>query len=89
MTNLVYIAGYDKPKETHSCYLLYLCRFRIVVTSVVILILAVLWRYQESDNVRLVMDSVTGHVTTMRDRIISLGTPVQNFVQKIYQRDKS
>ena len=77
------------PKETKGCHLLYLCRFRIVVTSVVILILAILWRYQESDNVRLVMDSVTGHVTIMRDRIISLGTPLQNFMQKIYQRGKS
>lgn len=81
--------GYKKPKESNSCYLLYLCRFRIVVTSVVILILAILWRYQESDNVRLVMDSVTGHFTVMRERVISLGTPLQNFVQKIYQRDKS
>lgn len=63
--------------------------FRIVVSSVVILILAILWRYQESDNVRLVMDSVTGHVTIIRDRVISLGTPLQNFMQKIYQRGKS
>jgi len=63
--------------------------FRIVVTSVVILILAILWRYQESDNVRLVMDSVTGYFTLMRERVISLGTPLQNFVEKIYQRDKS
>ena len=76
-------------KETKSCDLLHLCRFRIVVTSVVILILAILWRYQESDNVRLVMDSVTGQVTIMRDRVISLGTPLQNFMQKIYQRGKS
>lgn len=77
------------PKETKTCHPLYLCRFRIVVTSVVILILAILWRYQESDNVRLVMDSVTGHVTIIRDRVISLGTPLQNFMQKIYQRGKS
>ena len=68
--------------------LLHLClyRFRIVVTSVVILIVAVLWRYQESDNVRLVMDSVTGQFTVMRDRVISLGIPLQNVVKKIYKR---
>ncbi|KAJ7389095.1 Transmembrane and coiled-coil domains protein 2 [Desmophyllum pertusum] len=64
-------------------------RFRIVVTSVVILIVAVLWRYQESDNVRLVMDSVTGQFTVMRDRVISLGIPLQNVVKKIYKRYKT
>ncbi|XP_078384307.1 transmembrane and coiled-coil domain protein 3-like isoform X2 [Oculina patagonica] len=64
-------------------------RFRIAVTSVVILTLAVLWRYQESDNVRLAMDSVTGQFTIVKDRVMSLGIPLQNFVQKIYKRDKS
>lgn len=62
---------------------------RLIVTSVVILIIAVLWRYQESDNVRLVVDCVTGHLSVLRDRFISLGIPLQNFVNKIYHREKS
>lgn len=59
------------------------------MTSVVILVVAVLWRYQESDNVRFVMDTVTGQFTILREKVISLGIPLQNFVRKIYQRDKS
>ncbi|RMX47147.1 hypothetical protein pdam_00016204 [Pocillopora damicornis] len=62
-------------------------RFRIAITSVVILTVAILWRYQESDNVRFVMDSVTGQFTMIRERLASLVFPLVNFVRKIYQRD--
>ncbi|PFX16322.1 Transmembrane and coiled-coil domains protein 1 [Stylophora pistillata] len=64
-------------------------RVRIAITSVVVLSVALLWRYQESDNVRIVMDSVSGQFTIIKDRLASLGSPIQNFVRKIYQRDKS
>lgn len=62
-------------------------RFRIAITSVVILTVAILWRYQESDNVRFVMESVTGQFTMIRERLASLVFPLVNFVRKIYQRD--
>ena len=62
-------------------------RVRIAITSVVILTVAILWRYQESDNVRFVMDSVTGQFTMIRERLASLVCPLVNFVREIYQRD--
>lgn len=62
-------------------------RVRIALTSVVILTVAILWRYQESDNVRFVMDSVTGQFTMIRERLVSLVCPLVNFVREIYQRD--
>ncbi|CAH3144026.1 unnamed protein product [Pocillopora meandrina] len=64
-------------------------RVRIAITSVVILTVAILWRYQESDNVRFVMDSVTGQFTMISERLASLVCPLVNFVRKIYQRDNS
>lgn len=64
-------------------------RVRIAITSVVVLSVALLWRYQENDNVRIVMDSVSGQFTIIKDRLASLGSSIQNFVRKIYQRDKS
>ena len=60
-----------------------------MVTSVVVVIFAVLWRYQESHNVRLVTDYVTGQFSSIRDRVTSLGIPLQNFMKKIYNKEKT
>ena len=60
-----------------------------MITSVIILIVAVLWRYQESDNVRLVTDYVTGQFIVMREKFISLGIPLQNFLKRINGREKT
>ncbi|KAM7428800.1 transmembrane and coiled-coil [Porites harrisoni] len=62
--------------------------FRIIVTSLLILIIAILWRYQESDNVRLVVECVTGHLALMRDKFVSLGIPFQNFANRLFHRQK-
>lgn len=70
-------------------HLVSLYRFRLIVTSVVVVIFAVLWRYQESHNVRLVTDYVTGQFSSIRDRVTSLGIPLQNLVKKIYNREKT
>lgn len=64
-------------------------RFRVMLTSVIILIVAVLWRYQESDNVRLVTDYVTGQFIVMREKFISLGIPLKNFLKRINGREKT
>ena len=58
------------------------------MTSLLILIIAILWRYQESDNVRLVVECVTGHLALMRDKFVSLGIPFQNFANRLFHRQK-
>ncbi|XP_068735076.1 transmembrane and coiled-coil domain protein 3-like isoform X1 [Montipora capricornis] len=62
-------------------------RFRVIGTSVVILFIAILWRYQDSDHVRLVTDYVTGQFENMRDRFESKGLLVRNVLNKFYNRE--
>ena len=59
----------------------------MIGTSVVILFIAILWRYQDSDHVRLVTDYVTGQFENMRDRFESKGLLVRNVLNKFYNRE--
>lgn len=62
-------------------------RFRMIITSMVILFIAVLWRYQESDNVRFVTEYVNGQFVKIGDRFKSKGLIVRTYLKKFYNRE--
>lgn len=59
----------------------------MIITSMVILFIAVLWRYQDSDNVRFVTEYVNGQFVKIGDRFKSKGLLVRTYLKKFYNRE--
>ena len=59
----------------------------MIITSMVILFIAVLWRYQDSDNVRFVTEYVNGQFVKIGDRFKSKGLVVRTYLKKFYNRE--
>lgn len=59
----------------------------MIITSMVILFIAVLWRYQDSDNVRFVTEYVNGQFVKIGDRFKSKGLIVRTYLKKFYNRE--
>ena len=59
----------------------------MIITSMVILFIAVLWRYQDSDNVRFVTEYVNGQFVKIGDRFKSKGLIVRTYLRKFYNRE--
>ena len=59
----------------------------MIITSMVILFIAVLWRYQDSDNVRFVAEYVNGQFVKIGDRFKSKGLIVRTYLKKFYNRE--
>lgn len=59
----------------------------MIIRSMVILFIAVLWRYQDSDNVRFVTEYVNGQFVKIGDRFKSKGLIVRTYLKKFYNRE--
>lgn len=59
----------------------------MIITSIVILFIAVLWRYQDNDNVRFVTEYVNGQFAKIGDRFESKGLPLRTLLNKFYNRE--
>lgn len=59
----------------------------MIITSMVILFIAVLWRYQDSDNVRFVTEYVNGQFVKIGDRFKSKGLIMRTYLKKFYNRE--